>query len=451
MTKSPRPFSRPYDWALRQLRIPAAHKLTGGDPRIVVAVIDLGYRHHPDLDGHLWRNPLPKRGDIHGWDFVDNDASLEGGAPPVDTPDANRYLRGHHVFVAGEVAAVAPDCPIMIVRVGYGAPDSWWRGIRYAADNGARILVIPHGYLTGERVYGSPMFHKGVDFAYPWDNPKVRAALDYAWDQGCFIVRGTADNRGRRAVSAMVALDVVFAVGSTNRREEPADICCSADYVDAGAPGGQRHSEKAGDRIWGFGGDGDFIPLTGGCMAAGFAGGAAGLVWSRFPKLSNRQLAQVLRNTARPGRNVQPDESGWEPMLGCGILDPAKAVGLGPERIARDVRLLPSSVEVSRSKRAPTLTARLRNRGALDAERAVTVVYDGNPLRPVDPDATEAHPAALLQTSQVGHAITQVRGLREQAISIRLTKRPRGPVWFETYCLDHHDDGRVHRTRATLP
>ena len=44
---------KPYDWALRQLRVARAHETTRGDSAVVVAVIDLGYRHHPDLDGHL--------------------------------------------------------------------------------------------------------------------------------------------------------------------------------------------------------------------------------------------------------------------------------------------------------------------------------------------------------------------------------------------------------------
>jgi hypothetical protein len=149
------------------------------------------------------------------------------------------------------------------------------------------------------------VYYKGTDWTYPFDNPRNREALDYAYDHGCLTVKGTADNMGRRAAAPESAFDVVFAVGSANRRDEPADICSSADYVEVGAPGGQRHSKNEADRVWGYGGDRNYIPFTGGCMAAGFGSGVAAPVWARFPKLTNEQLRQVLRNKARPARGVQ--------------------------------------------------------------------------------------------------------------------------------------------------
>lgn len=436
---------QPYDWALKQLRVAAAHRVTQGSKEVVVAVIDLGYRHHPDLDGHLWRNPRPEKGDLHGWDFFDDDATLEYTGPQEDS---SKYYRGHHAFVAGEVAAVAPECPIMIVRVGYGRPDSWWRGIRYAVDHGARVLIIPHGYITGEAATGTPFFYQGTDFSYPFDNPKIREALDYAYDHGCLITRGTADNRGRRAVAAMVGLDAVMAAGSTNCRDEPADICCSADYVEVGTPGGQRHSGDAHDRVWGCGGDRNYIPFTGGCMASGFAGGAAALAWSRFPGLSNDQLRQVLRNTARPAKGVKTDEDGWEPKLGYGILDVVRAVSLREDQFCRDVRLIPSSVRVTRRKGAYFIEARVENRGVFDAERTIVVAYNGDPIKPVDRRATMQTPAKELQTKQIGHTVVRVRGLHEAPASIELIEKPGSAVWFETFCLDRHDVGRVHRLKS---
>ena len=111
--------ARPYDWPLEQLRVAQAHQLHRGAKEVVVAVIDLGYRHHPLLDGHLWENPNPARGDRHGWDFADDDASLEYAGPDADSA----YYRNHHVFVAGEVAAVAPGCLVMPLRVGYRSHD----------------------------------------------------------------------------------------------------------------------------------------------------------------------------------------------------------------------------------------------------------------------------------------------------------------------------------------
>lgn len=436
----------PYDWALDQLRVPGAHETTRGSPEVVVAVIDLGYRHHPDLDGRLWHNPRPGASDVHGWDFVDDDASLEySGELMADTD----YYRGHHVFVAGEVAAVAPECPIMIVRVGYSRADSWWRGIRYAVDNGARVLVIPHGYLTGGTDAGTAWFYQGTDFNYPTDNPGVPEALDYAYDNGCLVCRGTAGNRGRRVASATSALESVVTVGSSNRRDGPADICCSADYVEVGAPGGQRHSPDGRDRVWGCGGDSNYIPFTGGCMASGFAGGVAALVWSRFPGLTNTGLRQLLRNTARRARNARLNADGWGPMLGYGILDAAAAVSLDSARVRRRLVIDTEDCVLRTRRGKPVLRAALRNEGALDIGKAIVVAYNGDSQKPAVPEATPQDPI-ILQTRQIGHAVTPVRGLHGATADIVLTETPGEQVWLEAYCLDRGEAGRVVTARVPL-
>ena len=62
----------------------------------------------------------------------------------------------------------------------------------------------------------------------------------------------------------MVGIDAVMAPGSANRHDEPANICCSADYVEVGTPGGQRRTEDPRDSIWGCGGDRNYIPFEGG-------------------------------------------------------------------------------------------------------------------------------------------------------------------------------------------
>ena len=84
-------------------------------------------------------------------------------------------------------------------------------------EQGARVLVIPHGYLTLNPETGQPLFHQGTDFTYPGDNVGLLAAFDDAYRVGCLIFKGTADNRGRQVATANAAVDSVIAVGSTNR------------------------------------------------------------------------------------------------------------------------------------------------------------------------------------------------------------------------------------------
>lgn len=420
----------PYGWPLRQLRVPRAHRITRGSAEVVVAVVDLGYRFQPDHEGHLWVNPKPTRGDVHGWDCFDDDASLEASGPKAETD----YLKRHHAFVAGEVMACAPDCPVMIVRVGYGKKDSWWKGVDYAVQHGAKILVMPHGYLTEDERDATALFYKGTDFCYPVDNPQLRRAFDEARDAGCLIVKGTADNRGRRVAILNGAHEAVMAVGSTNRKGGPADICCSADYVEVAAPGGQRNSKDERDYVWSTGGDGDYVSCTGGCMASGFAGGVAALVWSQFPDLSVEQLRMVLRNTA--------SSETWDPMLGWGTLNAARAVGLKQEQLRQRLKAKRTECQLRRQRGKHLLRVTVTNRGVFDVRRALVVVFNGNPLKPAVPRATEDSPT-ILATRQIGHAIESVRGLHSSTFDIVLTEKPSKAVWLQVCTLDHHGSAEV--------
>ena len=400
----------PYDWALEQLRVAEAHAVTRGSPAVIVAVIDLGYRVHPEHAGHLWVNPKPERGDIHGWDFADEDASLEYTGPDENT---STYLRGHHAFIVGEVAAVAPDCPIMVLRVGYqpGQADSWWRAIDYAVQHGARILVIPHGYIQGQATGGTGYFYQGTDFGYPFDLPNLKRAYTDAHRAGCLIVSGLADNRGRRAAFAPASWEPCFPVGSSGRHGGAANIAGSSDYVQAAAPAGDRGTDDPRDEIWGTGGDGNYIPFSGGCMAAGFAGAVAALVWSQYPELGATEIAQVLRNTARG--------EGWDPVLGHGILDAAAAVSLRPEQLAKRVVLEPGSGSLERSGERWRLHLQVSNPCALDISRGLAVVYNGHPERPADPQASTDHPVTLA-TRQLGHAMFRCVGLENACVTVDL-------------------------------
>ena len=203
----PQGVSAPYDWALEQMRVPEAHAVTRGSQDVIVAVIDIAYHYHPDHAGHLWVNPRPLRGDVHGWDFDQEDATLEYEGPPYDA--TKHYFRDHGSFLVGEIAAVAPDCRIMTLRAAYNRTNQggWVRAIDYAVAHGARIIVLSHCYIAKNKESGESLFHQGTDFTYPTENPALIDAFDRAYDAGCLVFRGAGDNRGRRMVSPISAVD----------------------------------------------------------------------------------------------------------------------------------------------------------------------------------------------------------------------------------------------------
>ncbi|MFP4443481.1 MAG: S8 family serine peptidase [Spirochaetia bacterium] len=68
-------------------------------------------------------------------------------------------------------------------------------------------------------------------------------------------------------------------------------------------------------------------------MSSGFAGGVTALVWSRFPDRTNREIRQILRNTAR--KSAGRDD--WDPELGWGVLDAHRAVPLSEDQLCHSL------------------------------------------------------------------------------------------------------------------
>jgi subtilisin family serine protease len=157
-----------------------AWERTVGSPNVVVADIDSGYRaDSPDLGPVEWINPGEIAGngidddhdgyvdDVHGWDFVGEDASAP--SQDNDPTDSNVISGGHGVHTAGIIGAagnngvgitgVAQNVRIMPLRV--CANEAEYEGepvnevrcpfsaiiaaINYAGRNGARVANLSLG------------------------------------------------------------------------------------------------------------------------------------------------------------------------------------------------------------------------------------------------------------------------------------------------------------------
>ncbi len=152
-----------------------AWKLTTGDPRIIVAVVDEGVMYsHEDLKDNMWVNEAELDGtdgkdddgngyadDKYGYNFVTGKGNI--------TWNSNGDV-GHGTHVAGTVAAVNgnstgvcgiaggdaanPGCKIMSCQIFAGnnvaTTSATAKAIKYAADNGAVILQCSWGYDGGD-------------------------------------------------------------------------------------------------------------------------------------------------------------------------------------------------------------------------------------------------------------------------------------------------------------
>ncbi len=284
--------------AFAQLGIGEAWRLSRG-AGILVAVVDSGV---DAGNAHL-------AGAVHaGLDLVD------GG-------DGRTDASGHGTAVAGVIAArqvpgsglvgVSPEAEILPVRVyaddsadavrdGRGPdPDRTAQGIRWAAEQGARIIAVPQSTDS--------------------DVPALRDAVDEATARGALVVAAAgnaADGQDRDAVRFPAGYAPALAVTAVGSDGAPSDDVTHGVHVEIAAPGQSVLSTflDAGDCV--FAGD---APST--SYATGYAAAAAALVASAHPDEAPAAWEYRLLATA-----LRPDRGGRDPSLGWGIVAPYDAV-----------------------------------------------------------------------------------------------------------------------------
>jgi subtilisin family serine protease len=264
----------------------AWRQTTGAD--VTVAIVDSGVDlGHPDLAPNLWANPGEVAGngvdddgngyvdDVHGFDFVEGD-----GTPQ----DAN----GHGTHVAGivgarggngvGVAGVAWHARLMAVRVldgdARGTTTDVARGIRYAVDNGARVV--------------------NLSLAGPSSTPDLQDAVGYAQAHGVLVVVA-AGNEGADLASsptfpAAYAEPNVLGVAATTRAGGLSGVSDYGPGADVAAPGEEILSTALG---------GGYEWRTGTSMAAPEVSGALVLLAAARPDLSGDGLRDALLRGVR--------------------------------------------------------------------------------------------------------------------------------------------------------
>lgn len=247
----------------------------------ITAVIDTGIDYnHPDLKGNMWVNP----GEIAG-DGIDND----GNGVVDDVHGYNAFDQtgdpmdgqGHGSHCAGTIAATGNDgvgvvgvnqqANIMAVKIfnDEGSTDAAAiiRGIQYATKMGARIT---------SNSWGGPVPNAGIRQAFA-DSPALH--LVAAGNSG-------TNNDWFPSFPANYNLDNIVAVAATDHKDGLADFSqYGARNVDLGAPGVDILSTVPG---------GKYDVYSGTSMATPHVAGAATLIASHFPEISNEELRARL-------------------------------------------------------------------------------------------------------------------------------------------------------------
>ncbi|WP_329501025.1 S8 family serine peptidase [Kitasatospora herbaricolor] len=266
------------------------------------------------------------------------DGRLALGPREYGPGDAGRDCVGHGTFLAGLIAArrqdgtgfagIAPEARILAVAVtdeaGITTPALLARGIRDAADGGARVIAVAVPVPVG-----------GEDLA---------GAVRYAGERGALVVAPAGPDATGSGTSGGQAFPAaypeVLAVAGLSPNGAVSNGAASSGSVSngAGANGGGSNGGAAGTEAAGPGGRVDLVAPGDALMSVGPGGkgyftgsgpsfatavvaGTAALVLGYRPELTAAQLLDRLKATAYHPGTVLPDA-----RLGYGTVDPLAAV-----------------------------------------------------------------------------------------------------------------------------
>ncbi|MEO0615988.1 MAG: S8 family peptidase [Pseudomonadota bacterium] len=315
------------------LNLPAAWDTTTG-AGTVVAVIDTGYRPHPDLVGNL----LP------GYDMIsDTFVSVDGNGRDSDATDPGdassagqcgpgqpaRSSSWHGTHVAGTVAAVTNN-GTGVAGVAYGAKIVPLRALGrcggYTSDIADSIIWASGGSVAGTPANANPADVINMSLGGGGAcSTTTQSAINTARANGSTIVVA-AGNSNTNASSANPAnCNGVITVASTNRNGARAYYSNYGSVVDVAAPGGDVTTGSANGVLStlnsGSSGPGadNYAYYQGTSMAAPHVAGLAALLKAVDGSLTPDQVESTIKATARsfPGTCNQ---------CGTGIADAAAAV-----------------------------------------------------------------------------------------------------------------------------
>ncbi len=242
-------------WGVNKIEAPQAWQIAEGNQSIIVAVLDTGI-------------------DEGNQDLADK---LVAEVNFSDSPTSDD-LYGHGTHMAGTIAAVAPECKLMNVKVADDAggcePLVVAEGIVWAVDHGAEVINLS---LCTE------------------SSPDLEEAVNYAWSRGSVII-AAAGNVGKSTPAYPAYYANCLAVAGTNENDSLALLSNHGDWVDMAAPGFNIYSELPQDQ-YGY--------KTGTSSAVAHVSGVAALVFSVAEDtngngMTNDEVRQALENSCSP-------------------------------------------------------------------------------------------------------------------------------------------------------
>lgn len=306
-----------YQWYLHKINAEQAWDISKGSEEVVIGIVDTGVDwDHPDLAENIWNNPNEIEGngidddnngmidDIRGWDFGGTTGTADND-PKEDRPDHGTHVAGIASGVTDNsigIASIGFNCKIMPVKVsqddvrdetGNALVVYGYEGIKYAADNGAKIVNCSWGG-SGYSDYG-------------------KSIIDYVLEKGVLVV-GAAGNEQRGDIIYPAKYFGVLSVGSTASDDKLSWFSNYGVELDVTAPGTSIYATWQDD---------DYDHLSGTSMASPLTAGLAGLVASKFTDYDPYQIAEQIRvNTD----NIDNRNLPYAELIGSGRINAYKTL-----------------------------------------------------------------------------------------------------------------------------
>ena len=264
---------------------------------VVVAVLDTGfYLDNPHLAPALWTNAdeVPHNyidddgngyvDDVNGWDTADRDND------PTDTNPAH----SHGTFTATQIAgggpqsvlySMAPDVRIMPVRVlggDRGGYDAILEGIRYAAQNGARVINMSLG--AGPSASRQPRLERMLEEVFAEVERLGALVVVSSGNEG-------SDSRTTYTYPARIQAPNALSVAAVGIRGQMTGFSNHGPNVDIAAPGDAvvgHYGPTLGVEEW-----------NGTSMAAPYVAALAAMLFAQHPDWTPAQVRARIVSTAR--------------------------------------------------------------------------------------------------------------------------------------------------------
>ncbi|MEV6684546.1 S8 family serine peptidase [Streptomyces sp. NPDC051130] len=260
---------------------------------ITVAVVDSGFREVPGV---------PSESVLSGVSVM---------SPPAEQPDkkypAHDDVDGHGTSMTAAIVGdgtggapkgLAPGAKVMPVRtslgttMGFAAGAEGAKGIRYAADNGAKIINLSWGdYFAFEQ---------------------IKSAVQYAQSKGALVFAAMGnEGEGNNANNLTAMIPGVIGVGAIDEKGMPLMLSSYGPDTDLSAYGSKARIRCTDNKGW-------CVRDGGTSYATALASASAALIWSAHLDWTANQVARVLIETA----GAPLDGSKRTDRLGYGVTRP---------------------------------------------------------------------------------------------------------------------------------